>query len=117
MFEKRVLRRIFGPKRDEETGGWRELHYEELHNLYSSPSVMVKSRMKWIWRVARMGITGMHIEYWRERPLRRPGRRWDDNIDMELREIKWGGMNCTDLAEDGDQLEPSGSMNCWEILE
>jgi hypothetical protein len=39
-FENRVLRRIFGPKRDEETGGWRKLHNEELHNLYSSPSII-----------------------------------------------------------------------------
>jgi hypothetical protein len=46
VFENRVLRRIFGPKRDEVTGGWRKLHNEELHNLYSSPSVirMIKSR-------------------------------------------------------------------------
>jgi hypothetical protein len=46
VFENRVLRRIFGPKRDEETGGWRKLHNEELHNLYSSPSIIriIKSR-------------------------------------------------------------------------
>jgi hypothetical protein len=55
--ENRVLRRIFGPKRDEVTGGWTELHNEELHNLYSSPSIirMIKSRrMRWAWHVARM---------------------------------------------------------------
>jgi hypothetical protein len=55
VFEKRVLRRIFGPKRDEETGGWRKLHNEELHNLYSSPSTirMIKSRrMRWAGHVA-----------------------------------------------------------------
>jgi hypothetical protein len=52
VFENRVLRRIFGPKRDEVTGGWRKLHNEELHNLYSSPSIirMIKSR--------RMRLTG-----------------------------------------------------------
>jgi hypothetical protein len=46
VFENRVLRRIFGPKRDDVTGGWRKLHNEELHNLYSSPSIirMIKSR-------------------------------------------------------------------------
>jgi hypothetical protein len=46
VFENRVLRRIFGPKRDEVTGGWRELHNEEFYNLYSSPSIirMIKSR-------------------------------------------------------------------------
>jgi hypothetical protein len=50
VFENRVLRRIFGPEKDEVTGGWRKLHNEELHNLYSSPSIirMIKSRkMRW----------------------------------------------------------------------
>jgi hypothetical protein len=46
LFENRALRRIFGPKRNEVTGGWRKLHNEELHNLYTSPSIirMIKSR-------------------------------------------------------------------------
>jgi hypothetical protein len=58
VFENRVLRRIFGPKRDEVTGGWRNLHNEELHNLYSSPSIirMIKSRrIRWEGHVAPMG--------------------------------------------------------------
>jgi hypothetical protein len=58
MFENRVPRRIFVPKKDEVTGGWRKLHNEKLHNLYSSPSTirMVKSRrMRWVGNVARMG--------------------------------------------------------------
>jgi hypothetical protein len=58
VFENRVLRRIFGPKRDELTGEWRKLHNEELHDLYSSPSIirMMKSkRMRWAGHVARMG--------------------------------------------------------------
>jgi hypothetical protein len=58
VFENRVLRRIFGPKRDEVTGEWRKLHNEELHNLYSSPDIImqVKSRrMRWAGHVARMG--------------------------------------------------------------
>jgi hypothetical protein len=58
VFENRVLRRIFGPKRDEVTGGWRKLRNEELHNLYSSPSIikMIKSRrMRWAVNVARIG--------------------------------------------------------------
>jgi hypothetical protein len=69
VFENRVLRRIFGPKRDEVTGDWRKLHNEELHNLYSSPDIirMIKSRrMRWAGHVARMGRIGMHIGYWRE---------------------------------------------------
>jgi hypothetical protein len=58
VFENRVLRRIFGPKKDEVTGEWRKLHNEELHNLYSSPDIVrqVKSRrMRWAGHVARMG--------------------------------------------------------------
>jgi hypothetical protein len=57
VFENRVLRRIFGPRRDEVMGEWRKLHNEELHNLYSSPdnNRQVKSRrMMWAWHVARM---------------------------------------------------------------
>jgi hypothetical protein len=58
VFENRVLGRIFDPKRDEVTGEWRNLHNEELHNLYSSPNIirMIKSRrMRWAGYVARMG--------------------------------------------------------------
>jgi hypothetical protein len=57
VFENRVLRRIFGPKRDEETGGWRKLHNEEVHKLYSSPSIIgiIMSRMRWAGHLARMG--------------------------------------------------------------
>jgi hypothetical protein len=64
VFENSVLRRIFGPKRDELTGGWRKLHNEELHNLYSSPSIirMIKSRsMRWAGHVARMDKRGRYI--------------------------------------------------------
>jgi hypothetical protein len=58
VFENRVLRRIFGPKWDEETGGWRKLHNEELHNLYYSPRIIrinKSRRMRWAGHVARMG--------------------------------------------------------------
>jgi hypothetical protein len=68
VFEKRALRRIFGPKRDEVTGGWRKLH-NELRNLYSSPSVirMLKSRrMRWAGHVAQIGQRKMHIGHWWE---------------------------------------------------
>jgi hypothetical protein len=67
VFQNKVLRRIFGPKRDDVTGGWRKLHNEELNYLYSSPSIirMIKSRrMRWAEYVARMGVKRMHIGYW-----------------------------------------------------
>jgi hypothetical protein len=106
----KVLRRIFGPKRDEVTGYWRKLHNDELHNLYSSPDIirMIKSRrMRWVGDVARMGRRGMHIGYlWGsqkvKRPLGRPRRRWVDNIKIDVREIGWD-MDWIDLAQDRDQ--------------
>jgi hypothetical protein len=78
VFENRVLRRIFGPKRDEVTGGWRKLLNEELHIFYSSPSIitMIKSRkMRWAVNVARMR-RGVRIEYWWERQKVRD--LWED---------------------------------------
>jgi hypothetical protein len=69
VFENRVLRRIFGPKRDEVTREWRKMHNEELCDLYSSPSIIriIKSRrMRWAGRVARMGRKGTRIDYWWE---------------------------------------------------
>ena len=61
LFENRVLRRVFGPKRDDVTGEWRKLHNEELNDLYSLPNIVwvVKSRrMKWAWHLARIGVGG-----------------------------------------------------------
>jgi hypothetical protein len=69
VFENRVLRRIFGPKRDEVTGEWRKLHNEVLRDLYSSPSIIriIKSRkMRWTGHVAGMGRRGTRIDYWWE---------------------------------------------------
>jgi hypothetical protein len=69
VFQNRVLRRIFGPKRDEVTGDWRKLHNDEFHKVYSSPNInrMIKSRrMRWAGNVARMGERVMHIGYWWE---------------------------------------------------
>jgi hypothetical protein len=66
LFENRVLRRIFGPKRDEVIERWRKLHNEELHNVYSSPSIirMIKSsRMRLVEHVARIGRRGMHVGF------------------------------------------------------
>jgi hypothetical protein len=100
MFENRVLRRIFGPRRDHVTGDWRKLHNEELHNLYSSPNIirMVKSRrMRWARHVARMGerqntyriLVGKPEG---KRPLGIPRSRWVDNIKIDFREKGWDGM-------------------------
>jgi hypothetical protein len=74
VFENRVLRRIFGSKRNEVTGGWRKLNNDKLHNLYSSPSIirMIKSRrMRRARNAARMGRRGMHIGYWWESQKKR----------------------------------------------
>jgi hypothetical protein len=98
VFENRVLRRISGPKRDEVTVGWRKLHNEELHNLYSSPSIirMIKSRwMRWAGHVVRMGEKRNAYSIWvgtpeRKRPLGRPRRRWVDNTKLSLKRNKIG---------------------------
>jgi len=95
VFESRVLRRIFWPKRDEVTREWRKLYYEELNDLYSSPSIVreIKSRrMRWAGHVAR---TEERIGVYRvlvgkpegNTPLGRPRRRWEDNIKMDFQEV------------------------------
>jgi hypothetical protein len=109
VFENRVLRRIFGPKRDEVKGEWRKLHNEELHKLYSSPDIIrqVKSRrMRWAGHVTRMGeerkvykvLVGKPEG---KRPLGR--RRWEDGIGMDLRETGLGGVDWIRLAQDKDR--------------
>jgi hypothetical protein len=88
VFENRVLKRIFGPKRAEVTGGWRKLHNEELHGLYTSPSIVrvIKARrMRWARHVARMGEVRDAYNILVGRPegrmlLGRPRHRWEDNI-------------------------------------
>jgi hypothetical protein len=98
VFENRVLRRIFGPKRDEVMGEWRKLHNEKHHNLYSSPNIIkqIKSRqMRWAGQVACMGeernvckvLVGNPKG---QKPLGRPRRKWENGIRMDLRDIGWG---------------------------
>jgi len=108
--ENRVLKRIFGPKRDEVTGEWRKIH-NELNDLYCSPSILrvIKSRrMRWAGHVARMGegrgvyrvLVGKPEE---KRPLGRPRRRWEDNTKMDLQEVGCGGMDWIETVQDRDR--------------
>jgi hypothetical protein len=98
LLENRVLRRIFGPKRDEVTGEWRKLHNEELRDLYSSPSIIriIKCRrMRWVGHIAQIGekrnvyrlLVGKPEG---KTPLGRPRCRCVDNIRMDLGEVGWG---------------------------
>jgi hypothetical protein len=108
VFENMVLRRIFGSKRDEVTGGWRNLHDEELHNLYSLQSMvrMIKSRrLRWAGHVAQMGAKMNAYRILVGKPegrrlLGRPRCRWVYNVKMDLRETGWDGIDWIHLAQD-----------------
>jgi hypothetical protein len=102
-----VLRRKFGPKRSED-GLWRKMNYDDLHSLYSSPSIVrvIKLRRKrWVGHAACMGegrgvyrvLVGRHEG---KRPLGRLRHRWEDNIKLDLREIGIDGVDCFQLAQD-----------------
>jgi hypothetical protein len=111
VFENKVLRRIFGPERDEVAGEWRRLHNMELYSLYSSPNIIraIKSRrLRWAGHVARMGerrgvYRALVGKPEGRRPLGRTRRRWEDNIKMDLQEVGWGGMDWIDQAQDRDR--------------
>ena len=106
VFENMVLRRIFGPRRDEVTGEWRRLRNEELSDLYSSPNIVrvIKSRrMRWAGHVARMGEERVVYRVLvgkpeGRRPLGRPRRRWVDNTRMDLQEVGCGYVDWIGLA-------------------
>jgi hypothetical protein len=121
-FESRVLRRIFGPEREED-GSWRKLHNDELHNRYSSPnivSVIKWRRMRWAGHVARMGegrgvcrvLVGRPE---RKRSVGRPRPRWEQNIDTDLREIGIDGANWIRLVRDRVHCRAfvNTVMNLW----
>ena len=116
VFENRVLRRIYGIKRDEVTGEWSKLHNEELNDLYSSFNIVrvIKSRrMRWAGHVMNMGErTGIsRILVGKpegKRPLGRRRHRWENNIKMDLLEVGCGGMDWIKLAEDSDR--------CWALV-
>jgi hypothetical protein len=111
VFENRVLRKAFGPKKDEVTEEWRKLHNEELNDLYSSPKIVrvVKSRrMRWAGHVVSMGVErGVHRvlvgKPEGKRPLGRPRRSWEDNIKMDLQEVGGGRGDRMELTQDRDR--------------
>jgi hypothetical protein len=106
VFENRVLRRIFGPKRDEVTGERRKLHSGELHNLYLSPNIIRQiklRRMRWAGHVARMGEGRKVFKVLvgnpeGKRPLGRSRHRREDGIKMYLREFGWKGVEWINMA-------------------
>ncbi|KAJ4450482.1 hypothetical protein ANN_01907 [Periplaneta americana] len=105
--KNKVLRKIFGAKRDEVTGEWRKLQNTELHALYSSPDMIrnIKSRrLRWAgqteFRNAYSVLVGRPEG---KRPLGRPRRRWEDNIKMDLREVRYDDKDWINLAQDRDQ--------------
>jgi len=123
VFENRELRRVFGLKRDEVTGEWRKLHYEELNNLHSSPNtvrVIKLRRMRWVWHIASIGerrsvyrvLVGI-LEG--KRPLGRPRCRWEDNIKIDLQKVRCGGMDWIKLAQDRERWQTlvNAVMNPW----
>jgi hypothetical protein len=93
VYENRVLRRVFGTKRDEVTGEWQKCHNEELYDLNSSPNIVqvIKSRMRWACtadgRVYRVLVGKPKVK----RPLRIPRCRWEGNVKMDLQEVGGGG--------------------------
>jgi hypothetical protein len=108
-----VLRRVFGPKREEMTGGWRRLHNEELRKLYASPNIIrvIKSRrMKWVDHVVTHDREGERNAYKilvgkpeGERPCERLKRRSEDNIRMDLRQIRWEVVDWMRVTGNRDQ--------------
>ena len=107
LFENRVLRRLFGRKRDEVTRVWRNLHNQELNDLYSSPNIVrvIKSRrMGWEEHVACIGESRVVYRVLVGKPegmnhLEDPGV-WKDTIKIDLQEVGCGGMDWIDLVQD-----------------
>jgi len=133
VFENRVLRRIFGPMRGEVRGEWGKLRNEELNEPYSSPNIVwvIKSRrMRWTVHVAcmwdRRGVFRVLAgKPERKRPLMRPRLTWEDNIQMDLQEVRCGGMDWMEVAQVRRHLagtcergnERSGTIKCGEFLD
>ena len=111
VFEKKVLRKIFGAKKDEITGERRKLHNTELHALYSSPNIIrsfQSGRLRWAGHVARVEHSRNTYRVLVGKPegkrsLGRPRSRWEENIEMDLREVCCDSGEWIVLAEDRDQ--------------
>ena len=111
VFENRILRRIFWPRRDD-NGEWRRLHNEELHSLYGSPNIARVRRLRWAGHVARMEESRSNFKILTgnttgKRLLGKPRRRWEDNIRMDLEEI---GINA------GNWVNAALDRNYWRAL-
>jgi hypothetical protein len=123
VFENRVLRKIFGPKKDQVTGKWRKLHNWELNDLYSSPSIVhvIKSRrMRWAVHVACMGARRCIYRVLLgkpegKRPLGRLRHRWEDYIKMGLQKGGWGAGQVVGTCKCGNELW--GFIKCGEFLD
>jgi hypothetical protein len=110
VFENRVLRRIFGPKRVEVAGGSGRLGNDELHNLYASPNIIrvIKSKgMRWALHVARIGAMGKAYSILvgkpeGKTPLSRPWHKCEDNIKMDIRDVGWVGVDWIHPCQDRD---------------
>jgi hypothetical protein len=108
MLGKRVLRRIFGPKRNEETGEWRKLHNKELNAFYSSFSIVRVIKLRRIRRAGHVAIMGESRGAYSvlvgkpegKSLLETPRRRWENNNKMNLQEVRWGDMDWIDLLHD-----------------
>jgi len=119
-----VLRRIFWPKRDEVTGEWGKPHNEKFNDLCCSHNIVwvIKLRMIWVGNVARMGerrgvyrvLVGKPEG---KRPLGRPRRRREDNIKIDLQEVRCGGMDWMVAGTCECGTKPAGSIKCGEFLD
>ena len=111
VFENKVLRKIFGAKKDEITDKWRKLHNAELHALYSSPNIIRSLKSRRLRRAGYVARMEQSRNAYRvlvgkpegKRPLGRPRHRWEDNIKMVLKEVGCDPGEWIDLAEDRDQ--------------
>ena len=109
MFKHRVLRKIFGPKTDEVTGEW-----EQLHDMHSSPNIIRAIKSRRMRQAAHLAHTGDRSVYGvlverpdEKRSLGRPKLRWEDNIKIDVQVVGWGGINLIALAQNRDrQLTP-----------